>query len=348
MSIQDNQKMEIITGFKYAQLADIIFSGVFLKSQVDSLKLKDSIENHVGYDDYIFVRKKKFIINENDIIFCKTEYIYELFYLLDKQCDFKNIKLITHQSDMKVGKKLYKKKPECISKWYAINVDESFPDLIPIPLGLANFHDKNLSENSFEDKHLSKDYYSDKKNLLYLNFNANTNFSHRKNIYNIFRDKPWASLDEVPLSNDTYKNKMALHKFTLAPWGNGIDTHRFWESLYAKSIPVTKKHLIYSSFKSIPMILVDEYNQVTEEYLNNSFETINDKKATLSCEQLNFKYWKKLIYDKSQDISNQNKIELVNSWHGYYFFTANLKHTILSKLKVFNRLRRYFFKVTNF
>ena len=37
-------------------------------------------------------------------------------------------------------------KPKCISKWYSINVDYSNPDLIPIPIGLANFHTKNLNE----------------------------------------------------------------------------------------------------------------------------------------------------------------------------------------------------------
>ena len=346
-SMQDNKKIEIITGFKFAAIADIIFSGVFLKSQVDSLNLKDNIENHVGYDDYVFVRNKKFTICENDIIFCKTEYIYELFYLLDKQCNLKNIKLITHQSDMKIGRKLYRKKPDCISKWYSINVDGSFTNLIPIPLGIANFHDKNLSENSFEDPYSSIEYFSEKNSLLYINFNPNTNFSHRKNIYDIFRDKLWANLDESPLKNNAYKNKMAYHRFTLAPWGNGIDTHRFWESLYAKSIPVTKKHLIYSSFESIPMVLVDDYKQITENFLDTSMKILNDKKGTYGCEQLDFQYWQKLICDKSEDISNQSKVELVNYWHNYYFFTANLKHTIFSKLKVFNRLRRFIFKAIN-
>ena len=47
---------------------------------------------------------------------------------------------------------------------------------------------------------------------------------------------------------------MSKHNFVLAPWGNGIDTHRFWEILYSGSIPVTKKHIIYDSFQNIPRI----------------------------------------------------------------------------------------------
>ena len=70
-----NNNIELITGFKFAEIADVIFSGVFLKSQIEKLSLKENIENHIGDNEYIFVRKKRFVLKENQIIFCKTEYI---------------------------------------------------------------------------------------------------------------------------------------------------------------------------------------------------------------------------------------------------------------------------------
>ena len=54
-----NNHIELITGFKFAEISDVIFSGVFLKSQIESLRLKENIENHIGDSEYIFVRKKK-------------------------------------------------------------------------------------------------------------------------------------------------------------------------------------------------------------------------------------------------------------------------------------------------
>ena len=42
-----------------------------------------------------------------------------------------------------------------------------------------------------------------------------------------------------------------------APWGNGIDTHRFWEALYLGSCPITVKHKNYSDFKNLPNFLND-------------------------------------------------------------------------------------------
>ena len=85
-----NNNFEIISGFKFAEIADVVFSGVFLKSQVSELNLKDNVDNQIGDLEYIFVRKKKFELKENQIIFCKTEYIKELFKILDKQCKFRS------------------------------------------------------------------------------------------------------------------------------------------------------------------------------------------------------------------------------------------------------------------
>ena len=81
--------IEIITGFKFAEIADVVFSGVFIKSQIKDLDLSNNIDVHKGDDEYIFIRKKEFKLSENDIIFCKTEYVKELFYILKKQCNFK-------------------------------------------------------------------------------------------------------------------------------------------------------------------------------------------------------------------------------------------------------------------
>ena len=50
--------IEIISGFKFASIADVIFSGVFLKSQIENLNLKENIEDHIGDNEYVFVRKK--------------------------------------------------------------------------------------------------------------------------------------------------------------------------------------------------------------------------------------------------------------------------------------------------
>ena len=118
-----NKNSNIVTGFKFAEIADVVFSGVFLKSQINSLKLHDNIQENINDGEYVIVKKSEFKLSENDTIFCKTEYLKELFFILNKKCNFENIKLISHQSDLTIDKKLYNLKPKCISKWYSINID---------------------------------------------------------------------------------------------------------------------------------------------------------------------------------------------------------------------------------
>ena len=53
-----NKKSNIVTGFKFAEIADVVFSGVFLKSQINNLRLQENIQEHIGYDEYVFVKKR--------------------------------------------------------------------------------------------------------------------------------------------------------------------------------------------------------------------------------------------------------------------------------------------------
>ena len=343
-----HKEIEFISSFKFAQMSDIVFSGMFEKHQINSLNLKNSVQQntheHLITGRYVFFRTKKFELKENDIIFCKTEFIYELFRVLRKQSNFKNIKLITHQSDLRISNKMYRKKPKCISEWYSCNVDVDKDDLIPIPLGLANFHPKNLSENHFSNKISFSDYFGRKDKLIYLNFNPNTNFSHRKDIYNSFQRFEWVDSDKTPISLDGYKKRMSKYNFVLAPWGNGIDTHRFWEILYSGSIPVTKKHIIYESFQNIPKIQLNNYSQITKKFLNENIKVLDENKEKYSFEELDFKYWKNKIKSNEINTTNLKPVLMKNYSYRYYGVALDFKYKLKSKFKFFSRVRRFLFK----
>ena len=61
--------------------------------------------------------------------------------------------------------KNYFVKPSCISKWYSSNVDYLHPNLIPIPLGVANFHPKNLNVENFKKQIKFENYFDQNKKL---------------------------------------------------------------------------------------------------------------------------------------------------------------------------------------
>ena len=334
----------VISSFRFAEIADVIYSGVFLKSQLSSLNLKVDISEYVNDSEYFFVRSKNFKIKENDIIFCKTEYVRELFYLLKKQCKFKNIKLITHQSDLSIGRSLYMLKPSCISEWYSVNVDLKRKDLFPIPIGVANFHKKNLNETFFNSQNDILSFLKTKEKLLYVNFNPNTNFSHRKGLLELFKNKNWASVDENTLDHTQYSNNIMNHSFMLSPWGNGIDTHRFWEALYSGTIPISKFHTTNETFTTIPKLLIKKYKSITKESLLNYIEDLKKNKNLYDLTELDFNYWKNLILKNQINDVNKKEILIVNNLSWFRRSAADYKHKIKSKLKIVNRVRRYVYK----
>ena len=126
-----------------------------------------------------------------------------------------------------IDKSLFNLKPNCIKDWYSVNVGFKSENLIPIPLGLSNnYSPKNIFVEDIEFSGMRKDT----KNLLYLNFVANTNSKERAEIYNTFKETEWAYSDSPKLNLDEYQKSLEQYRFVLSPHGNGIDTHRVWET----------------------------------------------------------------------------------------------------------------------
>ena len=91
---------------------------------------------------------------------------------------------------------------------------------------------------------------------------------------------------ENRLSFEDYCIHMSHHKYVICPPGNGIDTHRLWEALYMKCIPIVLKHRIYENY-DLPIIQVNKWEDINKEILN--------KELTQNEEQLYIDYWNNKI-----------------------------------------------------
>jgi hypothetical protein len=292
-------EQQIITSYNFARFSDVVFSETLTHSQYEEIQDKEDAEIVFQNKNLIFYLRKKFNLKENHIIFTNTYFVENLFEILRGNRDFTNIKLITHQTDIPISEKLYNKKPDCISQWFSINVNYENPNLIPLPLGLANnYSPKNVMKSDFsriKDK-------SNKIDKLYINFQKNTNLREREKLINKFSKFQWTYYDEPNQNIESYLTSLTKFKFTLAPWGNGFDSHRFWEALYAGSIPVTKKHLTYSSAKDLPAILLDDYTSIDIEKLNN----ICSENTEYKFEKLKMDYWIDLIKKIDTNVIGNN------------------------------------------
>jgi len=242
--------IEIINTSKYVGLADFVFSAVVSENDyIEKFKSNSSIIQKNKFESSVFIWfvKNNLKIKNNDIIFCHVELLNSLFSILNSS-NLENLTLISAQSDKSINRRLFSKKPECITRWFSTNVDFKNENLHPIPLGINNdFISIYPIEYDFQ-KFIFKQN-SEKSNLIYSNFNINTRFLHRHFAMKYSKKNKKVIFDKHKESKEKFIKNLNEHKFILSPWGNGIDTHRIWEALYSNSIPITKYHKVFSSFK---------------------------------------------------------------------------------------------------
>ena len=93
-------------------------------------------------------------------------------------------------------------------------------------------------------------------------------------------------------SYENYLKKMSEYKFIICPPGYGIDTHRCWESLLVGCIPIMiKVDSMDELYEDLPVLLVENYENITEEYLNKEYDRI--KKSSYNFNKLYTDYWDK-------------------------------------------------------
>ncbi len=221
---------------------------------------------------------------DGDIIFCKTDYIFYLFNVLNSLNTKNKYKLITHCSDYAITKAIFNLRPLCIAKWFAQNVDFVHPDLIPLPIGVENHcgYSKGgyIKPEVFDLPLLNKD----RDNLVYCNFSVHTH-PNRFNVWTTLADNDMCVMDQDKSFVD-YCEQLQQYSYVASPRGNGIDCHRTWEALYFGAIPVVEAHPMYDSWSFLPLIQIRDWNQLNS-VLQNSSLAVTPEISTY----LNVNYW---------------------------------------------------------
>lgn len=296
---------QFITGNNFAKKADFVYSEAVSEKDFEEINKKNITYSKIQQNIYIY-KKKNIQVKENDIIYCKTDAILELFSKIENFDKLRNLKLITHQGAIpSIEKKLFSLKPKCISEWYSVNVSIERDNLYPIPLGLGNsFSDVGLHPIDFLNLYSTKKA-EDQVEKIYSNFRSNTNPIREDYLKSIKRNKFFIHQDSG-LSKQEYLNNLLKYKYILSPKGLGIDTHRFWEVLYSGSFPVANNDYLYKYFRSY----YQEFQNIDELDINN-FKNLSHDETLVKL--LNIDYWiglmKKNNIESKQSASFNNKIE---------------------------------------
>ena len=138
-------------------------------------------------------------------------------------------------------------------------------------------------------KNNGKPFY-DRIHKIFVNFSVNLNNENDERtraIKNISSDILHLDLDFTVRSN-VWK-KAIEYAFVLSPFGAGPDCHRTWEALCLGCIPIVKSMGSNKMYEDLPVLIINEWNEVNEELLNATIERF--KTTTFNYDKLLLKYW---------------------------------------------------------
>jgi hypothetical protein len=266
--ISDN----IITGEKIQELADVYLG--FSKDFDYNPRIKNQKNKHLEFDNIPEVYDNPLII------FC---YTHNINILANKLNNLKNkFILISHNSDENINedndsviKILHSEK---IEKWYSQNVCFNHEKLIPMPIGIANsmWGHGNLQIYDNFGKDGLKQLHLWKTKKVYFNFSIDTNKTKRQPCYDSLIKKISFLENMIPFNNLI---RLSKHQFAICPEGNGVDTHRLWESFYFQAVPVVLNSPFIEALRSeynLPMVILNSWDEFDESKLNYSNYTFDD------------------------------------------------------------------------
>lgn len=136
--------------------------------------------------------------------------------------------------------------------------------------------------------------------LCYSNFHFLTNTKHGHDRLDAIQQIPKQLVYYEPEKVErliSWKKQIEF-PFVISPHGGGFDCHRLWEALLLGCIPIVKKSMIDNLYERLPVLIVDEWSDITETVLINTIEEFKKKHLNneFAYEKLTLQYWKNKIY----------------------------------------------------
>ena len=234
-------------------------------------------------------------IKDGDVIFVKIDFL-SFFFTRIHPLLTKHYILVTHNSDCGVpGAFSRYLDDEKIIAWFGVNSDGyTHQKFIPVPIGVANRHwpygDIQVINEARQDIENSK-----RSSLCYLNFITGNYPTERSEVLKLFSSQPWC-VKKTKRSFHDYLQDMKNSKFVLSPRGNGLDCYRTWEAMLMGTIPIVKHSTLDPLFEGLPVLLINDWSEVTESFLQETYVKFQAQK--FETDRMLAHYWLQKIADK--------------------------------------------------
>lgn len=193
---------------------------------------------------------------------------------------------------------------EKIGCWFVIHIDQSPTEKIqPIPIGICNKIHPHGNTELFE--HFAKHAKETEKNIhVFVNFRLHSNLKERLSCWEYFKQQPFTTSWFIPAEENNrqepFWHDMSRSQFVVSPPGAGVDTFRTWESLLMGCYPIVKSSFLNPLYEELPVVIVNNWTDVTQELLNAKFNEFQNKQ--FNWDKLYAPYWFNKIQETQKKI----------------------------------------------
>ncbi|CAF0838104.1 unnamed protein product [Adineta steineri] len=255
-------------------------------------------------------------LQNNTIIFVHTEELRRFFRLIHNKISVNYI-LITGDSDVSCPINLIGTHSRLLDEifagkthilhWFALNCDLGTNEqwkkskiFSCLPQGIDQWWSHRYymqlaqgRDDSIHNKFLKTDDY-----WILTSFNIDHGPNYRKSLWNLSCNGRLKNISKCFYqlnSVDTWRFHMhvARSKFVFSPPGYGIDCYRTWEALYLGSIPIIINSPINSIFEKLPVLIVNNYEEINLQLLKSTYE--NMTRQSYDYTRLYKGYWQRQI-----------------------------------------------------
>ena len=176
-----------------------------------------------------------------------------------------------------------------------------------LPIGI-DYHGKiartssNLSPNKQEDKLLNiyknSSPFEKRLNRTYSFFQFAMFDRHNRDRYvaqDALKKINFNDYQKSKMNREDTWRKMVQYKFIISPHGNGLDCHRTYEAIALGCIPIVKTSTLDLMYKDMPIIILNDWNDISLELLNEKIKDALKK----SKDTITLNYWKNIIFNNS-------------------------------------------------
>jgi hypothetical protein len=178
---------------------------------------------------------------------------------------------------------------DLLLSWYAQNLTVDHPKLNHLPIGL-DYHtmwerpgtwgisaiSAIAQENTLLNTLARAPAFSERYMNGYCNWRPVAGWGDREACYAQI-DRSVCLFESGSISRTSTWQRQSEFMFVVSPEGVGTDCHRTWEAILLGCVPIIKRNTISKLFENLPVLLVDQWEDVTHETMRAYSSTLPTK-----------------------------------------------------------------------